>query len=75
MNKFEEGDDYFAIETSPEGELQVSMSCWDDQSEEINNPLVFKTLGEALNYAKKEYGEGTIVFYDFTAPHHVELKI
>jgi len=73
MSKFKEGDDYFVIETSPEGDLQVCLSCWDEMSEDT--PLVFETLGEALNYAKNIMLRDRITFYDFTAAHSIELKL
>lgn len=72
---FEEGEDYFAIEFDSDDNLIVSMSCWDEVSEYLNNPMVFRTLREALNYSKKEIqGHDTIIFYSFIHPS-IELKI
>lgn len=59
--RFKEGDDYWAIEENVGGvstKFCTERSCWDDQSEELtypneyNNPVVFKSLEDALSYAK-----------------------
>tara|TARA_R110001592_G_C12945526_1_gene730834 strand:+ start:643 stop:888 length:246 start_codon:yes stop_codon:yes gene_type:complete len=74
--KFSEGDDYYAIETSPEGEVSISISCWDEQSEEINNPHVFTTLLESLTYIKENsHGTEEVVYYDFISANSIKIKI
>lgn len=74
--KFSEGDDYWAVETNPEGEVSVSMSCWDEQSEEINNPHVFTTLLESLTYIKENsHGTEEVVYYDFISANSIKIKI
>jgi len=46
---FEEGDDYWCIETV-KGVTHLLNSCWDDQSQEINNKDIFKTFDDGLEY-------------------------
>lgn len=57
MKKFKEGDTYFSVEpkVNPivDNFAYVSQSCWDDVSEELNNPNCFETLEEALRYCEK----------------------
>lgn len=74
--KFKEGDDYYAVETSPEGEVSVSISCWDEMSEEINNPHVFTTMLEALTHIKYiDHNVSEVVYYDFNSANSIKIKI
>jgi hypothetical protein len=75
--KFEEGQDYFALEVNPEGEHTIALSCWDDESEVIcreQNKNVFPTLREALNHCKKNSVK-EVVYYDYTISHGIYLKV
>ena len=48
-----EGDDYWALELSTnkgKADFSLSLSCWDEQSEEMNNKNIFNTVDDALNF-------------------------
>lgn len=46
---FEEGDDYWALEFN-RGRVDISESCWDDQSEDIASKDIFRELSDCLTY-------------------------
>lgn len=76
---FEEGDVYFPIEITPEGEVVIHRSIWDDVSEEIKkknpNQKVFKTLKEALNYLHTRTHYEVVKYYDSKSFQTIEIEI
>jgi hypothetical protein len=76
---YKEGDVYFPIETTPEGEVVIHRSIWDDVSEEIKkknpNQKVFRTLREALNYLRYSTLYEVVKYYDSKSFQTIEIEI
>ncbi len=76
--EFEEGDEYWVIEkssTTPGINYMLSNSIWDEISEEINNPLTFLTMDEAMDYII-DMGETRVLIADFRSLKNIyELDI
>lgn len=76
---YKEGDVYFPIEITPEGEVVIHRSIWDDVSEEIKkknpNQKVFRTLREALNYLRYSTLYEVVKYYDSKSFQTIEIEI
>lgn len=76
---YEEGDVYFPIEITPEGEVVIHRSIWDDVSEEIKkknpNHKAFRTLREALNYLHSNTNYEKVKYYDSQTFKIIDIEI
>jgi hypothetical protein len=72
-NNFEEGDDYWALEKIKD-RYQLSLSCWDEVSDEINSHDTFKSLEDALLWCRN-VGINNVRVSDFKRMDLYDLEI
>lgn len=65
-SRFEEGDEYWSIDMTPDQEhIIVLNSCWDDVSEEILDNERFATLADAKKWIKAMYDVSHVLVSDY----------